>query len=144
MTVLYFFTQTEISVIQEVKKIIESGILKDIETAFENNISKEFIVGNRIIVVEPKLPFSGFTLMGENSFILGKDAFESQAEMIKTLLHEIFRLEHSILKENVGITQQQAASETNEAFDFAERAFNLELKPEIEKHGFKQHSEKKI
>lgn len=77
----------------------------------------------RTIMYEPALLASGFTLSGEDSFILGPEAFSSEEELIKTLLHELFRLATSVVLETKTATTTQILAETNAAFEFAERAF---------------------
>jgi hypothetical protein len=51
----------------------------------------ELNIGGRTILVDPGVPSSGTTLFGENGFIVGREAFTSDAELTKTLLHETLR-----------------------------------------------------
>jgi hypothetical protein len=66
------------------------------------------------------------TLFGENGFVLGREAFVSEAELTKTLLHETYRLTTS--QSAVGVSGAVASAETNEAFSFAERAYGAWFK----------------
>ena len=66
------------------------------------------------------LPASGMTMFGENGFLIGREAFTSQAELQKTVLHELYRLNTSASA--TGISGTLASHETKAAFDFAERA----------------------
>ena len=57
-----------------------------------------------------------------NGFLLGKEAFTSEAELVKTLLHETYRLNTS-LSQTAGVSAATAAMETQAAFTFAEKAY---------------------
>lgn len=70
---------------------------------------------------EPSLPASGMTMFGENGFIIGSEAFASDAELAKTVAHETFRLSTSASAG--GASARLATSETADAFGFAERAW---------------------
>ena len=78
-------------------------------------------IGGRTILVDPGVPASGMTLFGENGFVLGREAFVSDAELTKTLLHETRRLETS--QSVAGASGRLVSSETDATFSFAERAF---------------------
>jgi len=69
------------------------------------------------------LPASGFTLFEENAFVIGKEAFKSQAELNKTLLHELYRLNTSGAK-SARVSRASAAAETKSAATFAEETYN--------------------
>jgi len=66
------------------------------------------------------------TLFGENGFLLGREAFSSESELVKTLLHELHRLSTSVVRAN-GATMATVRSETEAASAFAERAFKAVL-----------------
>jgi hypothetical protein len=59
----------------------------------------------------PKLSFSGFTLFGENGFVIGKEALRSSDELMKTVLHECYRLATSSVKSKKAIDQATATLE---------------------------------
>ena len=82
-------------------------------------------VGGRIIQYEPSLTTSGMTMFGENGFVIGREAFASEAEFTKTVLHELYRLSTSQLTRGAAASGELAASETKAAYDFAERAFKV-------------------
>jgi hypothetical protein len=63
------------------------------------------------------------TMLGENGFLIGREAFTSQAEPGKTVLHELYRLGTSASAG--GVSGSLAASETAAAFNFAERAIGV-------------------
>lgn len=71
-------------------------------------------------MVEPNVPISGMTLFEENAFVIGKEAFSSDDELIKTILHELHRLYTS--KSSGGVNGALASQETEAAFNFANRA----------------------
>jgi hypothetical protein len=111
------FSTTEMSVINEV-----SGIsLNQLRAAFDAG-GAELNIGGRTILVDPGVPSSGFTLFGENGFVVGREAFASNAELTKTLLHEIFRLSTGQVAS--GATQASVTAQTVDAASFAEDAFN--------------------
>ncbi len=49
--------------------------------------------------------------------LIGKDAFKSQAELQKTILHELYRLNTSSSAN--GVSSSLGTKETKAAFDFA-------------------------
>jgi len=61
------------------------------------------------------------TLFGENGFVLGREAFASEAELTQTLLHETYRLSTS--QAAAGVSGGLATSETASAAGFAGRAY---------------------
>lgn len=70
---------------------------------------------------EPKLPASGMALFEENGFVLGPEAFVSEAELTQTLLHESYRL--GMTTSSGGLSGALATSETNAAASFAARMY---------------------
>ncbi|MFZ6732644.1 hypothetical protein ACO0LG_12035 [Undibacterium sp. Ji42W] len=83
------------------------------------------VVGNnRLVLVQPGWTYSsGMTLREEGGFLIGKFAGSSQEELIKTFLHEIYRLEFEAAIEAGAAGVSTAATEA--AFGFAERAYAL-------------------
>lgn len=75
---------------------------------------------------EPGLPASGMTMFGENGFLIGREAFTSSGELLKTVLHELYRLNTSA--SSAGVSAQLSVQETKAAFEFAERAFKELIK----------------
>lgn len=66
------------------------------------------------------MPASGMTMFGENGFLIGREAFTSESELTKTVLHELYRLNTSASAG--GVSGELAAQETAAAADFANRA----------------------
>ena len=117
----------ELKIIQEVELVLKSKQFKTICNASNKGVSHSVIINNRTIVVEPEAPISGMTLFEENGFVLGKEAFTSKEELIKTLLQEIYRLETSNIGKTGKATQEIVAEETKAAHAFAEKSFFILL-----------------
>jgi hypothetical protein len=116
------FSKQEKAIIEEVRAIRDSQLFDALKKAFASGEAGVFEFNDRKIFVEPKAPFAGLTWMEENAFHLGAEAFESNEELLKTLLHELYRLDHSIAYQPQGINQSVATRETISAFEFAEQA----------------------
>ena len=80
-------------------------------------------MGGRVIQYEPGLPASGMTLFGEGGFVLGPEALASQAELIQTCLHELYRLATSEIGRGAAASRSVVAAGTQAAFGFAQRAY---------------------
>jgi hypothetical protein len=93
----------------------------DLVEVFQAGEAKELKIAGQTILVEPDAPISGMTLQGEKAFVLGKEAFESQAELAKTVLHEMYRL---TFQDGTAASGASAAS-TGAAASFAERAYEV-------------------
>ncbi len=59
-------------------------------------------------------------MFGENGFLVGPEAFSSISELRKTILHELYRLRLSNMKD--GVTRALVTRETKAAAEFADRA----------------------
>lgn len=64
--------------------------MEQIRRASGEGVSLMVYIGGRFIQYEPSLPASGMTWFGEGGFVLGPDAFVSEAELIRTCLHELY------------------------------------------------------
>jgi hypothetical protein len=91
-----------------------------LQDAFRSGVFSEFKMGGRTVLVEPGHPYSGLSLFGENGYVLGREAFSSSDELIKTLLHETYRLETSAVRSRGSVV---AGPETQATYDFVERVF---------------------
>ncbi|MFT3676825.1 MAG: RHS repeat-associated core domain-containing protein [Chitinophagaceae bacterium] len=114
-------TAAERGIVNEANKILAASELQVLKNAHQSGTFAEVTIGGRRVLFEPDLPSSGFTLMGENGFVLGNEAFQSSGELGKTLLQELYRLKNSAVPK-FGLTGAQSSTETNAAFQFAERA----------------------
>jgi len=62
---------------------------------YANGQSMTANIGGRSIQYEPGLPASGMTAFGENGFLMGPPAFQSNFEQNATVLQELYRLTFS-------------------------------------------------
>ena len=120
------FTATEQSIIIEARRILSSPSFARIRAAQAEGKRVIVRVNGRRIQYEPGAPCSGMTLFGENGFLLGREAFKSEGEVVKTLLHELHRLTTSVVRSE-GATMATVHSETQAAKSFADRAFKAVL-----------------
>lgn len=118
------FTAEEAGILAEANTILESEAFASIAEAHAAGESTIINVGGRIIQYEPGLPASGMTMFGENGFLIGNEAFATEGELAKTVLHELFRLGTSTVPE-AGVTGATATAETEAAAGFAARAFEF-------------------
>ena len=117
-------TSIEQKIVAEANIILNSKNLKILRTAYEKGISAEISVGGKTVLYEPSMSASGMTLFGQNSFVLGREAFVSNSELGKTVLHELYRLTSSIVQTS-GATGAAVTAETNAAFQFANKTFDF-------------------
>ncbi|HYO52726.1 hypothetical protein [Archangium sp.] len=120
------FTATEQSIIIEARRILSSPSFARIRAAQAAGKGVIVRINGRLIQYEPGAPCSGMTLFGENGFLLGHEAFKSESEVVKTLLHELHRLTTSVVRSE-GATMATVHSETQAAKIFADRAFKAVL-----------------
>ncbi|MCY7356462.1 MAG: hypothetical protein LH609_03165 [Rudanella sp.] len=118
------FNSAEKAIVTEVQFMLRSEA--KLRTAFNSGVGTELKICGRTIIVEPDMPASGLSLFGENGFVIGQEAFSSRPELIKTLLHELYRLNTSQAAH--GVSQTLATQETAAASSFAERAFTQYFK----------------
>jgi hypothetical protein len=117
------FNDVEKGVIIEVRGMLKaSSQMARIRQAFASGTSVEVKIGERLIQYEPSIKASGMTMFGENGFLLGPEAFTSQTELVKTLLHETYRL-YTSTSMATGVSQALATAETKATFNFAESAY---------------------
>jgi hypothetical protein len=116
------FTTTEQSLIIEARRILSAPEFARIRAAQAAGQGLVVRIRGRLIQYEPGAPCSGMTLFGENGFLIGREAFRSEAEVVKTVLHELHRLATSTVRTE-GATMATVHSETQAARLFADRAF---------------------
>jgi hypothetical protein len=116
------FSPAELGVIREARSITTSPHMADLAAAHGAGEPMTVRIGGRLVQYEPSMPapYSGMSLFGENGFLMGPQAFSSNFEHNKTVLHELHRLNFS--KSADGVFADLAARETNAARDFANRA----------------------
>ena len=116
-------SRTEMAIANEAKQILASSELAQIRTAQKAGNVSRFIINGRTIQYQPKLPFSAITWFEERGFVLGEEAFASEEEMTKTILHELYRLSSSQVTSGGAVSQSLVQKETVDAYQFAERAY---------------------
>jgi len=63
------------------------------------------------------------TYFEKQGFTLGREAFASEEEFAKTVLHELHRLATSSVNSTAAVSREVASQETLDAYRFAERAY---------------------
>ncbi|MDF0716489.1 hypothetical protein PY092_10040 [Muricauda sp. 334s03] len=90
--------------------------------AFASKTPVQIEINGRTISYD-NAPFSGMTWFEKNGFNIGEEAFASEDELIKTILHEMHRLKTSKLRGSG--TAAEVSEETKAAYDFANKTINL-------------------
>ena len=111
-------------IITAARQLYNSVQMNEIRAAHASGLPVTIRIGRYKIQYEA-LPFSGFTAFGDTGFVIGKEAFASEPEFKKTLLHELYRLHHSELAKGEGIDRHTIKAETEAAFQFAERFWTM-------------------
>ena len=114
---------TDFRIVNEVRLIYHSPLMHQIRGAHSKGKSMTVVIRSYTIQYEP-LQFSGMTAF-PTGFVIGKEAFASEDELKKTLLHEMYRLCHSEIGKGGDAHRTNISAETNAAFQFAERSHHL-------------------
>ena len=118
------YTQTESNIVNEAKGILDLPEFSKIRDAYANNTDGVVVnIEGRSIQYEPTMPSAGMTDFNNNGFFVGPEAFKSEEEVGKTVLHELHRLYTSGYAN--GVSGELVAKETSEASDFADRAITF-------------------
>lgn len=115
-------SETEKSIAEESHEILNSFEFEKITNGFNNKTPVQIEINGRTISYDDA-PFSGMTWFEKNGFNIGREAFISEEELIKTVLHEMHRLKTSVLRGSGSASE--VTRETQAAFDFAEMAYEL-------------------
>lgn len=115
-------TAAEQNLATRASEILYDNDFQLLREGFEQNKQVSVEINGVKISYEPELPASGFTNFEEHGFHLGSEAFESEEELSKTVLHEMERLEFSDIG-NEGANSELVRNETSRASDFADRAY---------------------
>ena len=115
------FSQTEPGIIGEARVIMSSSGMQTIQDAHIAGRGVTVEVSGRVIQYEPNLPASGMTMFGNNGFLIGPEAFATNSELGKTVLHELYRLGTS--RSAGGVSAELVTQETRATAQFVERAF---------------------
>jgi hypothetical protein len=117
------FTQAETAIINEARQILNSAEFAQLRAAKEAGRTLRVTINGRTIQYEAGAPWSGFTWTEQRGFVLGDEAFASEAELSKTVLHELHRLTIGTIVPGGSISvASPAARETLDAYQFAEKA----------------------
>lgn len=117
------FTQTETKIINEAQGVLDSKTMGQIQQAHSKGQPVTVVINGRTIQYEPNLPGSGMTMFGDDGFFIRPEAFKSKAELQKTVLHELYRLNTSNAAN--GVSEVSASQETKAAYSFAEKASSV-------------------
>jgi hypothetical protein len=119
------FAPVELDIAHAAQDIYSSPVMDDIRQAAQNGVAAEVEINGYKVLYEPDIPGSGFSLasFGERGFAIGPEAMASEAELARTVAHELYRVNMTEIPE-LGIDATRAASETEAAFDFAQRFGN--------------------
>lgn len=116
-------TKRETLIANRASKILENKDFKAGIEGMKSGTNSETTINGVKVVFQSDGPFSGFTLFGEQGFVIGKEALKSSTEISKTVLHETFRISTSAAKSGGSVSQKLLTKETNAAATFADRAF---------------------
>ncbi len=119
------FAPVELDIAHAAQDVYSSPVMDDIRQAAQNGLAAEVEINGYKVLYEPDIPGSGFSLasFGERGFAIGPEAMASEAELARTVAHELYRVNMTEIPE-LGIDATRAASETEAAFDFAQRFGN--------------------
>lgn len=119
------FAPVELDIAHAAQDVYSSPVMDDIRQAAQNRVAAEVEINGYKVLYEPDIPGSGFSLasFGERGFAIGPEAMASEAELARTVAHELYRVNMTEIPE-LGIDATRAASETEAAFDFAQRFGN--------------------
>ncbi|MFW0152339.1 hypothetical protein ACNUDN_21345 [Mycobacterium sp. smrl_JER01] len=119
------FAPVELDIAHAAQDVYSSPVMDDIRQAAQNGVAAEVEIDGYKVLYEPDIPGSGFSLasFGERGFAIGPEAMASEAELARTVAHELYRVSMTEIPE-LGIDATRAASETEAAFDFAQRFGN--------------------
>ncbi|RDI59036.1 WXG100-like domain-containing protein [Nocardia pseudobrasiliensis] len=115
--------EAERAVALSARDIFTSPEFEAIRAAQAEGKAAEVTINGTKVLYEPDLPASGFTLFGEHGFVIGREAFTSEAELAKTVAHESHRLATS--SSASGVSGELATNETDAAFNFAETTWKF-------------------
>ncbi len=120
------FSDAELGVIEDARSILDSGDFQKLREAAEKGEFAEISVGGLNIKLEPDFmsdPSTRAMTFGDD-FILNPLTITQQPheELVKTILHELHRLNFSEVVKKQSINPNSASTTTREAYEFAEEA----------------------
>lgn len=114
--------QVELNMANTAQDIFTSPGMDELRHAAQNGIAAEVEINGYKVLYEPDIPGSGFSLasFGERGFAIGPQGMSSDLELARTVAHEVYRVNMTEIPE-LGVDATRAASETQAAFEFAEK-----------------------
>lgn len=107
------------AVLSRAQLVWQSAELAELRAAHLAGVASEVQIGGAPVLYSPNAPTVGMSLFNSNGFLLGPEAFSSDEELAKTILHELYRLETSLAAD--GVSAELVGPETKAAVDFANR-----------------------
>ncbi|MDV3130183.1 hypothetical protein M1247_35135 [Mycobacterium sp. 21AC1] len=116
------FPQVELDMADTAHDIFTSSGMDELRQAAQNGVAAEVEINGYKVLYEPDIPGSGFSLasFGERGFAIGPEGMSSDLELARTVAQEVYRVNMTEIPE-LGIDATRAASETQAAFDFAQK-----------------------
>jgi hypothetical protein len=114
---------SDASIIAEARGVYNSPLFERLRNAYEARRPDTVQIGRWSIQYE-SIAFSGMTAFPDG-FVIGNEAFASEDELKKTLLHELYRLCTSSIGRGASATPSNIKAETDAAFWFAENNYVL-------------------
>ena len=117
------YNPSDATIIAVAREIYNSSHMNEIRKAHKKGVPLAVTIGKYKVQYEA-LPFSGCTAVNADGFLIGTEALASEAELKKTLLHELHRLHNSNSSNGRGVDRDTEKAQTEAAFQFAERFCN--------------------
>jgi hypothetical protein len=119
------FDPAELDMASTAHDIYTSSAMNELRQAAQNGTAAEVDINGYKVLYEPDIPGSGFSLasFGERGFAIGPEGMASEQELAQTVAHEVYRVNMTEIPD-LGIDAARAASETQAAFDFAQKFGN--------------------
>ena len=118
-------TAQEAQIADDVAQMLQNPEFSKLMQAFRNGTEVEVNLNGVTVQFNPKFNSESFVIPGERGFMMGPKAFNSRESTVKTMLHEMHRIETSMTRgmgEAAGPGSLNTI-ETQRAFDYAERAY---------------------
>jgi RHS repeat-associated protein len=120
------FLADEWEIIIETRQIIASPEFGQLRNAARSGNVGQITVGGRLVQFEPGIKDFGLSFVGESDIYLGIAAFKSEPDLIKTMLHEIYRTRKG--QGGVrGVSGTLAKEETIDTWNWVDRVYKLEF-----------------
>jgi RHS repeat-associated protein len=117
----------------EARSIVLAEEFASIRAAHAEGVLTSTTIGKMTIQYEPGLPGAGFSLSsgGERAFLIGPEAFKTEAELIKTVIHETRRVHLDVAAKTTGLSQAIATESSDAALQLSEKVFGVVSTPSL-------------